>query len=68
MMFLKQYAKKTERSRRIAMFDTILWQCCGYEDVWSDDTSLWIEDNMDNLSSREISELILLNIRFENLS
>ncbi len=48
------------------MFDTSLWQCCGYEDIWSDD--IWLEDNMDNLSSREISELMLLNIRFENLS
>ena len=66
MTFLKQYAKKTEKSRRIAMFDTSLWQCCGYEDIWSDD--IWLEDNMDNLSSREISELMLLNIRFENLS
>ena len=46
------------------MFDTVLWQCCGYEDVWSDDISLWIEDNIDNLSSREITELILLNVRF----
>ena len=64
MIFLKQYAKKTERSRKTAMFDTVLWQCCDYEDVWSDDISLWIEDNIDNLSSREIKELILLNVRF----